>query len=322
MFWNKALASAAIISGACAEIRPLAMDPVIQVRASDVLELHYSDVADRYLSKRQEVKPDSQVVALNPDGTMDMEAWEEETTSACRDALAHLNAASNPSGTGICYNLPALDPTSGVFEADLRLFKVSEPSGHFQGIPPESIEVGVSFAGASVSPVEASRISGAVGQQRKAKRADAMDLLQSYMFVGQINPSNMQEKMTMAELEALVLPVLTLTATNTTGQRVSTNVSSNEASFLTGVFSREVVMSEFATAKQAVSNITAELRNGTVAFVLPGVQIMIFPIGLIITGIWTLVGFVAYGIGTYDRISYAESFKRRSAIASNTKRRI
>lgn len=196
MFWNKALASAAVISGACAEIRPLAMDPVIQVRASDVLELHYSDVADRYLSKRQEVNPDSQV-ALNPDGTMDMEAWEEETTSACRDALAHLNVASNPSGTGICYNLPALDPTSGVFEADLRLFKVSEPSGQFQGIPPESIEVGLSFAGASVSPVEASRISGAVGQQRKAKRADVMDLLQSYMFVGQINPSNMQEKMTM-----------------------------------------------------------------------------------------------------------------------------
>ncbi|EEY22417.1 conserved hypothetical protein [Verticillium alfalfae VaMs.102] len=321
MFWNKALATAAIISGACAEIRPLAMDPVIQVRASDVLELHYSDVADRYLSKRQEVNPDSQV-ALNPDGTMDMEAWEEETTSACRDALAHLNVASNPSGTGICYNLPALDPTSGVFEADLRLFKVSEPSGQFQGIPPESIEVGLSFAGASVSPVEASRISGAVGQQRRAKRADVMDLLQSYMFVGQINPSNMQEKMTMAELEALVLPVLTLTATNTTGQRISTNVSSNEAAFLTGVFSREVVMSEFATAKQAVSNITAELRNGTVAFVLPGVQIMIFPIGLIITGIWTLVGFVAYGIGTYDRISYAESFKRRSAIASNTKRQI
>ncbi|KAG7101957.1 hypothetical protein HYQ44_018535 [Verticillium longisporum] len=321
MFWNKALASAAVISGACAEIRPLAMDPVIQVRASDVLELHYSDVADRYLSKRQEINPDSQV-ALNPDGTMDMEAWEEETTSACRDALAHLNVASNPSGTGICYNLPALDPTSGVFEADLRLFKVSEPSGQFQGIPPESIEVGLSFAGASVSPVEASRISGAVGRERKAKRADVMDLLQSYMFVGQINPSNMQEKMTMAELEALVLPVLTLTATNTTGQRISTNVSSNEAAFLTGVFSREVVMSEFATAKEAVSNITAELRNGTVAFVLPGVQIMIFPIGLIITGIWTLVGFLAYGIGTYDRVSYAESFKRRSAIASNTKRQI
>ncbi|KAM0271371.1 hypothetical protein ACHAQH_009136 [Verticillium albo-atrum] len=321
MFWNKALATAAIVSGACAEIRPLAMDPIIQVGSSDVLELHYRDVADRYLSKRQEANPDSQV-ALNPDGTMDMNAWEEETTSACRDSLAQLNVASNPSGTGICYNLPSLDPATGVFEADLRLFKVSEPSGQFQGIPPENIEVGLSFAGASVSPVESSRIAGGVRQSTKIKRAEVMDLLQSYMFVGQINPSNMQEKMTMAELEALVLPVLTLTATNTTGQRVSTNVSSNEAAFLTGVFSREVVMSEFATAQQAVNNATAELRNGTVAFVLPGVQIMIFPVGLVITGIWTFVGFVAYGIGTYDRIGYAESFKRRTAIASNTKRQI
>ncbi|KAM0326617.1 hypothetical protein ACHAQA_006486 [Verticillium albo-atrum] len=319
MFWNKALATAALVSGACAEIRPLAMDPIIQVRSSDVLELHYREVADRYLSKRQEVNPDSQV-ALNPDGTMDMTAWDEETTSACRDSLAQLNVASNPSGTGICYNLPSLDPTTGVFEADLRLFKVSEPFGQFEGIPPENIEVGLSFVGASVSPVEASRIAGGVRQQ--TKRADVMDLLQSYMFVGQINPSNMQEKMTMAELEALVLPILTLTATNNTGQSVSTNVSSNEAAFLTGVFSREVVMSEFATAQQAVNNITAELRNGTVAFVLPGVQIMIFPVGLVITGIWTLLGFIAYGIGTYDRIGYAESFKRRSAIAANTKKPI
>jgi hypothetical protein len=108
------------------------------------------------------------------------------------------------------------------------------------------------------------------------------------------------------------MPILTLTA----------NVSSNEAVFVTGVFSREIIMSEFAVASAAVDKIVEELRNGTAPFVLPGVQILIFPVGLVITSVWLLLGFAAYGYGTYMRISYAEQFKRRTAMASNLKRTI
>jgi hypothetical protein len=125
-----------------------------------------------------------------------------------------------------------------------------------------------------------------------------------------------------AQLEALVMPVLTLTGVNATGQTVSTNVSSNEAAFVTGVFSKEIIMSEFALASAAVQNVTAELANGTVAFVLPGVQIMIFPVGLVVTSVWLVIGLIAYAWGTYERFSYAESFRRRSAIAGNNKKPI
>jgi hypothetical protein len=118
------------------------------------------------------------------------------------------------------------------------------------------------------------------------------------------------------------MPILTLTAVNGTGQTISTNVSSNEAAFVTGVFSKEIIMSEFAVASAAVDIIVQELRNGTVAFVLPGVQILIFPVGLIITSIWLVLGLAAYGYGTYMRFGYADQFKRRSAIAGNTKRTI
>jgi len=125
-----------------------------------------------------------------------------------------------------------------------------------------------------------------------------------------------------AQFEALVMPILTLTAINSTGGQVSTNVSSNEAVFVTGVFSREVVMSDFAMANAAVEQTLAQLRSKQVAFILPGVRLMIYPIGLIITSVWLVLGVAAYGIGTYDRIRYAESYKRRTAMANYSGRNI
>ena len=118
------------------------------------------------------------------------------------------------------------------------------------------------------------------------------------------------------------MPVLTLTAQTEGGQTVATNVSSNEAVFVTGVFSKEVVLSDFARASAAVDEVVAQMRNGTVAFVLPGVQLMVYPIGLIITGAWLVLGVVAYGIGTYDRMRFAEAYKRRTARAMDTNKRI
>lgn len=67
---------------------------------------------------------------------------------------------------------------------------------------------------------------------------------------------------------------------------------------------------------------TARLANKEIAFVLPGVQIMIFPVGLIITSIWLIIGVAFYGYGTYERIGYAESFRRRQAVAGNTRKPI
>ncbi|OLN81299.1 hypothetical protein CCHL11_10010 [Colletotrichum chlorophyti] len=343
MFWKAAVTAAALASHACAEIRPLAMDPVIEVRAVDVLERNYEDVANRFIDKRDHAAVDgewvsrAEEVALNADGTINMTLWEQETSAGCTEALSHLNQASNPSGTCICYNLPSLDPKTGVFEADLRLFKVSEPNGAFSGIPPQNIQVGLSFNGASVSPVSADKIGGATTRRDLTprrdvtlevpwtglqKRAVVPQSLQTYMFIGQIDQNRMVEPMSMSQLEALVMPTLTLTGVNAAGQTVSTNVSSNEAAFITGVFSKEIIMSDLAVAQAAVDEIVSQLKNGTVAFVLPGVQIMIFPVGLVITSAWLLIGLAFYGFGTYERIGYAESYRRRRAVAGDTAKRI
>ncbi len=116
------------------------------------------------------------------------------------------------------------------------------------------------------------------------------------------------------------MPTLTLTAVNGNGQTVATNVSSNEAAFVAGVFSQEVIMSSFSLAQAAVDDIVNGLHNNTVAFVLPGVQIMIFPIGLLVTGIWLVIGVAAIGYGTFQRMSFREQFRRRAARAGGKAR--
>lgn len=112
------------------------------------------------------------------------------------------------------------------------------------------------------------------------------------------------------------MPVVTLTGTNSNGQTVATNVSSNEAAFVAGVFSQTVVMSNATIAQAAVNEVVANLANGTVAFVLPGVQIILFPIGLIITSVWLAIALAVIGFGMVERISYRETYKRRAVMSS------
>ncbi|RGP80129.1 hypothetical protein FLONG3_1663 [Fusarium longipes] len=257
-------------------------------------------------------------IPLNTDGSMNMTAWNMNTNSACRTALGGLHKSTNPSGTCVCYNLPSLNMKTGVFEADVRLYQVSQPRGSFAAVAPENINVAIKFNGASAMAVRPTDVNGTglVGDKPSmTKRADGdMTLLQSYMLVGQINADKMTDNMTMDELESHLMPVLTLTARNSSGSLIRTNVSINEAAFLTGVFSQEVVLSDFAMAQAAVDDQIAGLSNGTVAFVLPGVELMVFPIGLIIMSIWLLTFVLVVGFGTYERYNYALMYQRRQAV--------
>lgn len=110
-------------------------------------------------------------------------------------------------------------------------------------------------------------------------------------------------------------PAVSLTATNLRGQQVSTRVTSNEAIFVNGIFANDVVLSDFARAQLAVDDAMAALRNGTAAFVVPGVNILIQPIGLWIACVWAILGFSAYGFGTYERYKHRDAYRARRARA-------
>lgn len=157
------------------------------------------------LEVRQSTTGPASNVILNQDGTINMTAWDQQANDACNIALSHLPEASNPSGTCVCYNLPALDNVTGTFEADLRLYQLSTPSGAFGGIPPQKIQVGLSYKGASVSPVSAStaaqKVTAAVAPRQEQDDPNSVNsnlkLLQTYLFVGQIDKEQMASPLTM-----------------------------------------------------------------------------------------------------------------------------
>ncbi|EGZ72737.1 hypothetical protein NEUTE2DRAFT_85206 [Neurospora tetrasperma FGSC 2509] len=253
------------------------------------------------------------------DGTLNMTAWNAQVNAACISTLRQLKQASNPSGTCVCYNLPALDNSTGVFEADLRLFRISDARDSFAGIAPEKISVGLRFTGANVG---AANPDQPAANKLAARQTIVQDLpsngdptlLQQYLLVGKIDADKMTGQMTMAQLQHLLLPIVTLSGVNPQGAAVSTNISSNEAAFVAGVFSKEVVLSDFNRAQLAVEDEIARLKNGTTAFVLPGVQIMIFPVGLVITSVWLAIAIAAYGYGTFVRYNFAVQYKQRRAV--------
>ena len=71
---------------------------------------------------------------------------------ACMKALMAMNGnASNPSGMAVCYNVLMMDNTTGVFQADVRLYKISSPTGDWSTLDMSKVSTSLSYLGASVS---------------------------------------------------------------------------------------------------------------------------------------------------------------------------
>ncbi|KAM7189824.1 hypothetical protein V8F33_009850 [Rhypophila sp. PSN 637] len=324
MIWQKWIVAAALaVTGVQAGgIGDLIVEGMS--RNSPAYERRMAEIAKRSLVIRGallEMRQASSAELIAPNGAMNMSLWDAIANAACVKALQQLPEASNPSGTCVCYNVPILDRPGGKFVADLRLYQLGTARDDFSGIPPEAIEVNLGYKGANVSPTTpeqaAQKISGAsiLARQSPAELNGDLKLLQTYMFLGEIDQTAEKvENMTMGTLQSHLLPVVTLSGRNAQNQVVSTNVSTTEAAFVAGEFAADVVMSSFAEAELAVEEEIARLKNGTTAFVLPGVQILIFPIGLVITSIWLVLGLAAYGYGTFCRYNFREQYRRRMLI--------
>lgn len=132
-----------------------------------------------------------------------MSDWNTQTEAACSQALDLLDVQNtDPSGLAVCYNLPYVDNSTGVFKADLRLYNVSAPTGAFANIPSQDVQVGLNYAEATVSVVNMSTLmsrSESEGtsliswpraiQKRQSTNSTGrrLNLVQSYAFVGQMN---------------------------------------------------------------------------------------------------------------------------------------
>ncbi|KFY24296.1 hypothetical protein V493_05332 [Pseudogymnoascus sp. VKM F-4281 (FW-2241)] len=245
--------------------------------------------------------------------------WNSSTMAACTTALVMLRGLPNsPSGMAMCYNLPFLDNSTGVFEADLRLFSIGPPTGAFADVAPADVAIDVQFVGAQAQPVPITDLVArpnvaARGLPRSwlpskrgllAKRADQAPVLtHSFAFVGQVNPELQDANLNASALQAILTPVVTLSVAN---PATNSSLSSLEATFVVGLFSDQ---------PHTMATISAVGVIEDVAFVLPGTQILIFPIGGIVTGAWAFmfIGVIAWG--TVGRMGFRENYRRRLARA-------
>lgn len=176
----------------CQPTAGLYSDVIKSVRGSQNVERNLRRHAEAMVEERVERRQ------ATPTTNVNATQWNEQTAAACNSTLMMLNGvASNPAGMAVCYNLPYLDNSTGVFQADLRLYMISDPTGDFVGIPAQNVTVGLQYFGASVQTIPPSELKARdldlpswSSLQRRTdvqKRAMTPSLVQSYAFIGQIN---------------------------------------------------------------------------------------------------------------------------------------
>jgi len=106
--------------------------------------------------------------------------------------------------------------------------------------------------------------------------------------------------------QALLTPKITLAGGMANGSTLQTQLSSKDASFVSGLFQDSATGNTTAAAHGAAVSAAAKAE-----FVLPGTSLGIFPIGLIITSAWACIFIAVLAYGTFGRIQFRESYRRR-----------
>jgi len=128
--------------------------------------------------------PSSSASSSGPPANLNDPALNMTIATACSDALADITSVSNAAGWAACYNILYLNNQTGIFEADLRLYQVSPPSGTFAGVKSSDIHLALNYPKAGISATsQAEKRSELRARQSNNTRSQ----LQQYSFVGQIN---------------------------------------------------------------------------------------------------------------------------------------
>jgi hypothetical protein len=111
-----------------------------------------------------------------------------------------------------------------------------------------------------------------------------------------------------------LIPSITITAQNPSGKVTEATLSSNMTTFVNGVFSGTGT----PITSSALASATA-LANSNIKFTVPGQKLAIFPIGLIVTVVWTILFIANLAWGTYGRFQFREQYRRRMLRGNTTK---
>lgn len=114
---------------------------------------------------------------------MDLDVWVRETTEKCMASIANITQASNPAGIVVCYNVPFLDSSTGVFAADLRMYQLSERKDGWESV--EDINMSLEYSSAQVERTDLNTT--------EQPAATDPPLVQQFNFLGQIKPEFLRQ---------------------------------------------------------------------------------------------------------------------------------
>lgn len=115
-------------------------------------------------------------------------------------------------------------------------------------------------------------------------------------------------------MRSSLIPTVSLSGTTKDGIELRTEISPQDASFLNGAFAdnqTKASPSSVNTGGGGSSSPSAQSSAGTTEFLIPGRTLGIFPVGFVITIIWTFFFVLVIGLGTFDRIRFREAYRRR-----------
>lgn len=322
--------------------------------AFDLLQIGYglekrapSPQQDAPAQSPTEQNPPTETSEVAPPPVFDEQQFNASATTGCLDALEDLESVVNPSGMAACFNIPYFDNKTGAFEADLRVYQVTEAVGDFAGIQPSEYTLQMNIPQATISePLRL--VDGTLDGQQE------MTLLQEFRHFGQISTLLQLDKLTQYvflspkiipfyipslsehlllhiptknrffsnliyyrdDIRVLLIPNITVGASNPQNQQlVMTTLSSDTLSYVAGFFTNEDNSPINITIPDASSRLPDIVAAAT-AFVLPGTTLGIFPTGLIITGVWAGAFLGAVGYGTLTRMKFRDHYRRRLRMAA------
>ena len=236
-----------------------------------------------------------------PSSSGDMNAT---ISSACINTISQITTISNEAGMSACYNILQADVKSGVFQADLRLYQIAQPSGSFSGVASGEMLVNLIYP--------PSTSFNLLMKRSLTKRQSGLSELQQYSLQGTIANTMDMTKLNTTELMSLMVPAITINAVEPSTQApVATNLTTTDtAFFVVGKF-----QNQFSTAITDPTFQAAAITQSS-AFVLPGTTLGIFPTGLYVTCAWTVLFIIAYGVGTIGRLQHRSLYRRRKLAMS------
>lgn len=288
--------------------------PVIRRHNMDEIMQRSTEYYEGSLERRS-----PQSSSVNDDLSLSMPDVEQNvsTTDACIKSMSAMTSVSNAPGFAACYNI--LDwhqNMGGMFQADLRLFKFSDPVDQFATVPMNDITVQLVYPNSTQFSI--------LGTQKRSlstlqRRQSGPQEVQQFSLVGNFKMQLDFKKLNNTQLMSLLIPQIMLNA-NVNGSAVQSQLQAKDSVyFITGQFKGEASPQAALMAANPAMAVTAiEVSKG---FVLPGTTFGIFPTGLIVTGIWCIIFILAFGLGTLGRMQHRDVYRKRVAATSGHVRR-